>query len=204
MLHIIISTNLEDRISKREKLLSGQDPIFLDDMVADFLALEHYAFPSLFSLAKPVIHGRYIIEQYADQINKELLATLVVSPTIFVLEEKSVGSVLIKTLEKAGAFVQQDKPIKAQVKQSNIFNVTNVITSSSKKDRWLSYRKALEEHAVEAIMGILYWKLRSLIETSAKKKVFQDTYTAFMRAHKESWQKGFPLELAIEKAILEQ
>ncbi len=204
MLHIIISTDVQDRISKRKKLFSGGEMILLDDMTADFSALEQYAFPSLFSLAKPVVHGRYLIEAYADQIKKELLETLVKSPTLFILEERSLGTPVLKVLEKSGAIVQNEKPPKAQAKQTTIFSVTNALTASSKKDRWLSYRRALEEHAVEAIMGILYWKLRSLIESSSKKKVFQDTYTALMQAHKKSWQKGFPLELAIEKAILEQ
>lgn len=204
MLHIIISSDIKERISKRKKLLLSEEPIALDDITADFSSLENYAFPSLFSLSKPVIHGKYLIEIYGDQIRKELLGILVNSPTLFVLEERFVATPTLKILEKSGAIVTKDKPIKPESKQANIFNVTNAITSSSKKDRWLSYRKALEEHSVESIMGVLYWKLKSLIETSPKKKVFQDIYTAFMQAHKQSWQKGFPLELAIEKAILEQ
>lgn len=206
MLHVIISTDVDGRISKRKKLLNKDhaEPIILDDMNSDFLSLEQYAFPSLFSLAKPVVQGRYLIEQYTDQINKEILETLVSSSTFFILEERSLSTATLKILEKTGAVIANDKPIKNQAKQTNIFSVTNAVTSSTKKDRWLSYRKALEEHPVEAIMGILYWKLRSLIDSSSKGKKFQDIYTALMQAHKKSWQKGFPLELAIEKAILEQ
>lgn len=204
MLHIIISTDVDGRISKRKKLTLTDEVISLDDMSADFLTLENYAFPSLFSLSKPVVHGKYLIEIYPDQIKKELLETLVSSPTLFILEERFIGAPILKILEKFGAIITKDKPTKLESKKTNIFDVTNVVTSSSKKDRWLSYRKALEEHPIEAIMGILYWKLKSLIETSPKKKSFQDIYTAFMEAHKQSWQKGFPLELAIEKAILKQ
>jgi hypothetical protein len=203
MLQIIVSSSTDERISKRKKLLgTNEEVIFIDDMNADISVLQNYAFPSLFSVSIPVVHGRYLIEQYSDQLTKELLNTLVSSPTFFLLEEKSIPTTFLKTLEKSGVIVHQEKTVKSTKEQSNIFNVTTVITSSSKKDRWLSYQRAVEEHAIEAVMGILYWKLRSLIEISPKNKTYKDMYSAFMEAHKKSWQKGFPLELAIEKAIL--
>lgn len=205
MLQIIINTNTDDRILKRDKILTDKiDLIFLDDMNADISALENYAFPSLFTTSAPVVHGRYLIEQYSEQLDNELIKTLILSPTFFLLEERAVASALIKTLEKSGAIVHLEKPAKSTKAQSNIFNVTAVVTSASKKDKWLSYQKAIEEHAVEAVMGIIYWKLRSLIDASPKNQSYKNMYTAFMKAHKRSWQRGFPLELAIEKAILEQ
>jgi hypothetical protein len=210
MIQIIIGADVETRIKKRNNLLlkisptGGDDVIFLDDMSADIALLERYAFPSLFSISSPVVYARYLLEQYQDQLTKELLKTLVASPTFFLLEERSVPAVFLKNLEKAGAIIHLDKPVKSLPKQTTIFNVTNAITSKSKKDRWLSYRKALEEHPVEAIIGILYWKLRQLIEGSPKNQDFKIMYSAFMKAHKTAWQKGFPLELAIEKVILEQ
>lgn len=213
MLQVIINLDTKARIKKRNDVLGQKtksfiltdgDIISLDDMTTDISGLENYAFPSLFSIVTPVVHGKYLLEQFADQLTKELLSTLVDSPTFFLLEERSLPAVFLKTLEKSGAIVHIEKPIKTISNQSNIFNVTNSITSPSKKDRWLSYRKSLEEHAVEAVMGILYWKLRSLIESSSKNKNYKNIYTSFMKAHKNAWQKGFPLELAIEKVILEQ
>ncbi len=210
MLQIIIGADVETRIKKRNNLLEKISPagedyvIFLDDMNADISFLEQYAFPSLFSVASPVVHARHLLEQYQDQLNKELLKTLVASPTFFLLEERSLPSPFLKILEKEGVIVHLDKPVKSVAKQTTIFNVTNAITSKSKKDRWLSYRKSLEEHPVEAIIGILYWKLRQLIEGSPKNQEFKVMYSAFMKAHKTAWQKGFPMELAIEKVILER
>ncbi len=205
MLQIIISANIEDRILKRNKLFgTSEEVIFIDDVNADISVLQNYAFPSLFSTSVPVVHGRYLIEQNTDQLTKELLNTLITSPTFFLLEERSIPAVFLKTLEKSGAIVHQEKITKPAKEQSNIFSVTNVITSSSKKDKWLSYQKAINEHAIEAVMGILYWKLRSLIEATPKNQTYKDMYSAFMKAHKNSWQKGFPLELAIEKTILNQ
>ncbi len=206
MLQIIIGTDVEARIKKRNTLLAKDidDVIFLDDMNCDISLLEQYAFPSLFSLSSPVVHARYLLEQNEDQLNRELLKTLIASPTFFLLEERSLPISFLKTLEKAGVIVHLDKPEKSLAKQTTIWGVTNAITSKSKKDRWLAYRKTLEEHPVEAIVGILYWKLRQLIEAAPKNQAFKNMYSAFMKAHKTAWQKGFPLELAIEKVILEQ
>jgi hypothetical protein len=205
MLHIIVSADTSNRIEKRNKLLinKNQEVISLDDMSADISLLEQYAFPSLFSIVTPVVHGKHLIEQYQEQLNIKLLKLLVASPTFFLLEERAIGATFLKILEKAGVTVHQDKPTRALAKKATIFNVTAAITSTSKKDKWLSYRKALEEHSVEAIIGILYWKLRSLLEKNPKDQVLKDRYTSFMKAHKEAWQKGFPLELAVEKVILE-
>jgi hypothetical protein len=208
MLQIIINLNVDVRKKQRDLLLNKnikvvEDIIFLDDTNSDVSILQQYAFPSLFSSSIPVVHGRFLLEKNSDLLTKELLEILLTSPTFFLLEERSLPTAFLKTLEKSGVIVHNEKPIKSISKQTTIFNVASVITSQSKKDKWLSYRKALEEHPVEAIMGILYWKLRSLIDNSPKNKIFKDMYSSFMKAHKTAWQKGFPLELAIEKAILE-
>lgn len=206
MLHIIIGTNIKNRIDKRNKLLEKRtgDIIVLDDMSSDFAGLEKYAFPSLFSVGVPVVHAKDLLGEFSEQLTKELLVTLVNSPTFFILEERALGSNIIKTLEKSGVLVHQEALVKTKSPQTNIFAVTNAVTAKSKKDRWLAYRMALNEHSVEAIAGVLYWKLRSLIEASPKNQIFKNTYTLFMKAQKNSWQKGFSLELAIERAILEQ
>ena len=208
MLQIIINLNVDVRKKQRDLLLNKntnvlEDIFFLDDMNSDVTALQRYAFPSLFSASVPVVHARFLLEKNSDLLTKELLETLVNSPTFFLLEESSLSTPFLKNLEKSGVIVHNEKPIKSIAKQTTIFNVTNVITSQSKKDKWLSYQKALEEHPVEAIMGILYWKLRSLIDNSPKNETLKDMYSSFMKAHKTAWQKGFPLELAIERAILE-
>ena len=81
--------------------------------------------------------------------------------------------------------------------------MTNALTAPNKKDRWLAYQASRQEHSAEALIGILYWKLRQLVESGSNKKHFLDLYKALMLAQKDSWQKGFELDLAIEKVILE-
>lgn len=207
MIEVIISTDLALRTKKRHELLSKYrgEIIPLDDMTASIATLEGYAYPSLFSSEMPIVHGIYILEEHGESLTKHLLGTLVASPTIFLFEEKTLPAALIKTLEKEGVTIHHFKEVKAVAKQSTIFAVTNALTAPNKKERWLAYQKATQEHAAEALIGILYWKLRQLIEKPGPTvSHYKAVYRALMDAHKQSWQRGTPLSMAIEKVILEQ
>lgn len=206
MLYIIVSSDSETRIKKRASIFSELtgEPISIDDATSSLVGLEEYIYPSLFSIGVPVVHGKYLIGEYAADLTKELLQKLVASPTVFVLEEQAISTPLIKTIEKEGATVYREDAVKQLPKPNTIFGVTNAITAPHKKDRWLAYISAKNEHAPEALIGILYWKLRDLIEKAGTKNSFYKTmYTKLIHAHKDAWQKGFPLSLAIEKVILE-
>lgn len=206
MLTIIIGVDSEARTNKRESILAkhNAEVVAVDDMMSSISELEQYLYPSLFSLSIPIIHGKYLLEEYTEQLTKDLLQKLVISPTVFILEERALAAAIIKTIEKEGGTIFHDKGNKQAVKPNTIFSVTNALTATSKKDRWLAYRTARNEHAPEALIGILYWKLRDLIEKSgARGSAYKTMYTALMKAHKQAWQKGFALDVAIEKVILE-
>lgn len=206
MLTIIIGADSEVRTNKRESILAkhGAEVVAVDDMMSSISELEQYLYPSLFSLTTPVVHGKFLFEEYAEQLTKELLQKLVLSPTVFILEERALAMAVIKTIEKEGGVIFHDRGNKQLAKPNTIFTVTNALTATSKKDRWLAYRTARSEHAPEALIGILYWKLRDLIEKSgARGSAFKSMYSSLMKAHKEAWQKGFALDVAIEKVILE-
>jgi hypothetical protein len=57
-------------------------------------------------------------------------------------------------------------------------------------------------HAPEAILGILYWKLRDLITKGRNAVQYQEQYRALLSAHAKAWEQGVPIALAIEKVIL--
>ncbi|MCC7436362.1 hypothetical protein IT402_00590 [Candidatus Nomurabacteria bacterium] len=205
MLQVIISADFDLREQKRKKEISKYktEPIYIDDTSHSFSSLQSFLYPSLFSEESPVVHAKYLLEEFSDEITKEILTSLVSSPTIFILEERNVPVSFIKNIEKQGGTVYELKTEKKSLKKSDIFSVTGAITSPNKKDRWLAYRNALEENPAEALIGILYWKLKDIIsKPGPKNSYFREVYRDLMLAHKDSWQKGFPLELAIEKTIL--
>lgn len=205
MIEVIVSANKDWRNKQKEKILSKNsgEAIYLDDSKATLLDLKEYAFPSLFSIGTPLVFSSFLLDEYEKDISSNLLKTLISSPTVFVFEEISLSKTAIKILEKEGAIVWQQKEEKKTPKPNTIFSVANALTAQNKKDRWLAYQASRKEHSAEALIGILYWKLRQLIDSGSNKKHFLSLYRDLMLAHKEAWQKGFPLDLAIEKVILE-
>ena len=75
-----------------------------------------------------------------------------------------------------------------------------------KKSKWLLYQSAIDEYGIESIIGILYWKIKDLISKNVKNeeqyKYYKDFYSNMLNAHKNAWQKNIPLEVMIEKVIL--
>ncbi len=203
MLSVIVGEHIDDRKKKRAALLGEQDVITLDDATSTFELLESYVYPSLFSQTTPVVHAKYLLETVSPDVYTTLIPKLVQSPTVFVLEEYSIGAPLKKMLEKGGATIHHNTQAARSKKPDTIFSVTRAITAQTKKERWLAYHEALATHAPEAILGILYWKLRQLIEASPKQKItYAPMYSALIHAQKDAWQHGYPLSLAIEKVIL--
>lgn len=204
MIEIILSESFEERSKKKSSIVSSHkgEIIVIDRDDFHFDLLEDYAYPSLFVTTNFLVYSKYLLGSSTD-LRKELIKVLVSSPTLFVLEERKISANILKSLEKEGAIVHSFKNQKAINKKNNIFSVTNAITAPLKKDRWLAFQKSLQEHSAEALIGILYWKLKSLIDENKSSEKFKDFYTRLMVAQKQSWQKGTPLSLAIEKVILE-
>lgn len=205
MLHIIVSESLEARKEKRGALLSGALPdVALDDSSASFDDLLSYAFPSLFFLANPFVHAKFLFEKKEAPILPETIQTLVSSPTIFILEERLVPASEKKLFEKHGAYIYEYKSNAQKKDEGNIFSITGVITLSNKKDRWMLFQKHMQEHSAEALIGILFWKLKQLLETSSPKALYyKKFYTLLMQAQQTAWKGNTPLALLIEKVILE-
>lgn len=207
---IILISSLEKsfRKNKIEEIIKStpdSEVIFFDDTYGTATDLEQYMFPSLFTISMPIVHSKFLANDNPALFTTTFIKKLMSSPTTFLFEEFEVPSTLVNNIKKSGAVVHVDEK-KAEKKESNIFSVTNIITNKDKKSRWLAYQKAIGEYEIESIIGILYWKLKDSIIKSRKadeKKYFQNLYTKFLHAHKDAWQRGTPLDLSIEKVILE-
>ncbi len=206
MLHIIVGPTLELRKEKRAALVSIEKEavIFVDDTDTSFEELVRFAFPSLFAVGIPIVHGKFLLEKKEQEIRQETIQTLVASPTVFVLEESGISAPQKKLFEKHGARVYEYQYEKKQKEEATIFAITAALTMTSKKDRWLLFQKCIAEHAPEALVGILFWKLRQLLDRPSKQTVhYQQLYTRLMHAQQRAWQRGVPLALLIEKVLLE-
>lgn len=180
-----------------------REVIMYDDTHGSLTDLEQYIYPSLFSLSTPVLHLKFTLDSQAAQLTTELIKKLLASPTIFIFEEFALPAPLVTTLKKQGVVIHIDQKVKGIKKEGDIFAVMKVFTAPDKKTRWMIYRQALVLHPIEALIGIMYWKVKDLVHKNPKDKAqYQKLYTSLLRAHATAWSTGAPLELLIEKVIL--
>ena len=178
------------------------DSIMLDDTTAAIIDLEQYAYPSLFSMTVPIVHARFMLGA-KQEIIADMVKKLVASPTVFVLEDFSLLAAQTAVFKKHGAIIHAE-PKRAAAAKPNMFALVEGVLLKNKKERWIAYQGVVRDHAIEAVLGILYWKVRDLLQKDTRNnQQWSALYTALLRAHANAWLKGIPLSLAIEKVLLE-
>jgi hypothetical protein len=206
MIIVILSDQYDTRKATLADVLApyGEAEILqYDDTSGTVRDLEQFAYPSLFNTGPSIVRATYILESSTDVCTASFIATLVASPTIFVFEEQALPAAFVAVLKKGGALIYATPKQKVVKKEADIFVVTKALTASDKKSRWLIYRAALGDHPVEALVGIMYWKLKDLIAKDPSHSGYRDLYTKLITAHARAWQSGAPLEVAIEKVLLQ-
>ncbi|MDB5254884.1 MAG: hypothetical protein JWL92_260 [Candidatus Nomurabacteria bacterium] len=206
MLIIVVADTKPFRTEKIGTILSTysiDDIIVLDDTLSTIADLEQYLYPSLFTITAPLVHARFILDTKEKDLTPVLLKKLMASPTTFLFEELALSKPFVTSLKKQGIEVHTAEPQKIPAAKNNLFGVTNLVTMSSKKDRWMAYQTAIAQYPIEAILGMLYWKVRDLVlkEKDANGQ-YHTLYTKLLEAHATAWQEGTPLALAIEKTLL--
>lgn len=208
MIIFVIGDNKAFRKKSIEDVTSSlgeSEQIILDDTLVTIPDLEQYLYPSLFTIAAPIIHIKFLLDTDQAELHAERMKKLMTSPTVFVFEELTLPAAILTAAKKHGAIIHTAPKQKASPKQDTLFSVTNALTAKDKKARWLAFRDAMEKHSIESVIGILYWKAREL---AAKKGAEQPRhrllYQTLLQAHAKAWQTGAPLELLIEKVILTQ
>ncbi len=191
------------RIGDVMKQHSGGEVIIIDDTLATIADLEQYLYPSLFTFGTPIVHMRFMLEAREKDLTPTLVKKLLASPTMFLFEELSLSKSLLTSMKKLGADIHEQASTSNASAKSNLFGVTSLITMRNKKDRWLAYQQAISHYPIEAILGMLYWKIRDMaIKEKDSQGTYHTLYTAMLVAHAQAWQQGTPLALAIEKVLL--
>ncbi|HTH93107.1 MAG TPA: hypothetical protein VL576_01320 [Candidatus Paceibacterota bacterium] len=206
MLTIITSQSKPFRKKHLEELLDQYAPtdvITFDDIVLSIADLEQYVFPSLFNSDTTFIHAQFVLDTKEKDLTAELMKKLIASPSVFVFEELGLSKPFLTAAKKQGAIVHADEKEKAPVKKENLFGVTSLL-SLPKKDRWMAYQNAIAQYPIEAILGMLYWKVRDLaLKEKSNNGPYHLLYTSMIEAHANAWVHGTPLVLAIEKVLLQ-
>ena len=187
-----------------------QEGVFsvFDDTMTSFDELESFAYPSLFETSAPIIWGKFLLDkEKEDGIPADKIKVLAKSNTIFIIEEFAVAADTKKLFEKHGAHIFVQKKIPKGKEGGAIFSIVETLIDGDKKTRWLAYQKALaQEFVPEALIGIMYWKLRQLIgyARGEKRDRYIALYRTYINAHSAAWKQGTPMVLVIEKILLQE
>ncbi len=203
MLVVIVSDIKTFRKEHIEALCGTEsEVVLLDDTLSNTLDLEHYLYPSLFTVGMPVVHARFMLENNIADMTAGFAKRLAASPTVFLFEELTLPAPVVTMLKKHGALVHSQAAPKATQKGNDLFALASAIITTNKKDAWMNFQTALAREPVEALLGIMYWKVRDLM-IKTKKEEYKTLYEQLLRAHAKAWQTNTPLELMIEKVLLQ-
>lgn len=213
MIHVVVSNDPILRAQGSDthiKTLGVDDVLVIDDSTHTLADLETYSYPSLFDAPRAIVASFLIGSTKAKETGSSVksadlpldtLKKLAASPVPFVLREVALTAPQKKILERAGATIAITDGTPARAPQKNLFmDVAALCTTTNKKDRWLAYHAIIADERPEAIIGIMYWKLRDLVQK--KGVVYKNFYDALITAHSQAWIQGTPLALAIEKVLL--
>ena len=191
------------RITELLKQYEGSEVIMLDDTLTSIAELEQYLYPSLFTPVAPLVHTRFILDAKEKELTPVLIKKLLASPTIFLFEELTLSKPFVTSLKKMGVEMHVDDAKKQVAAKDSLFSVTGLIAMQNKKDRWMAYQQAITQYPIEAILGMLYWKVRDMMMKEKNNDgSYHVLYTKLLEAHMQAWQQGTPLALAIEKILL--
>jgi len=205
MLVVVVSDTKEFRRKHMETFATGEtEVVVLDDSMSSIADLEQYVYPSLFSTSATFVHVQFMLEQTFVDMTPVMAKKLIASPTIFFFEEFALPASSVTVLKKYGAVTHVETPVKGGKKGNDMFALASSIITPNKKDAWMNYQKALSLQPVEALLGIMYWKVRDImLKNPRTKEQYKELYTNLLKAHAKAWQTGTPLELMIEKVLLQ-
>jgi len=214
MLCVVVGQTKEYRKAVIEKICkkvvsSSEALISISDNDGDITLLREFMYPSLFSLHTPVVHARYILS--VSEVTKKVLEELHMSPTVFLLEELSLlaeQKKMLKALIGDALSVEEKKESASRrTKQGgpSPFAFIDTIEKKGKKEVWIAYNELLSHGPIESALGMLLWGLRKLALRKGKdQELFRALYTNVMDAYASARAHNTPLELAIEKVLLQR
>jgi len=205
MLVVVVSDTKIVRKEHIAKLVTSEsEVVILDDTLSSVQDLEQYLYPSLFSVNTAIVHGQFMLEAAMAEMTAVFAKKLIASPTVFIFEEFSLPTPAMTLLKKYGAIVHFHKEGAVVKKGGDLFALASAIITPNKKDAWMNFQKALTQQPVEALLGIIYWKVRDMmLKNPRMKETYATLYTNLLKAHARAWQTNTPLELMIEKVLLQ-
>ncbi len=176
MIYFYYGTDIDKTIKKSHELIDSlrkkkPDAGFfkLDSEHFDSAMLEEYiGGQGLFSNKYIIFLDRLCEKKEVKEEFVEKLKEIATSENIFIILEGKIDKATATKIEK-----KAEKIVKIDIAETekafdkggnNAFALADAIGKRSKKEAWMLYRKAIDEgEAPEALHGMVFWKIKSLI-----------------------------------------
>lgn len=177
MIYFIHGTDIDKARSKAHDLIASlqkkkPDASFFKMDVEHFdeqIISEYTGGQGLFENKYIVLLDRIFSEKYTKELVLEKMKEIGESKNIFIILEGKLDKATIakieKKAEKTQEFVLEEKKVKEFY---NAFALADAFAKRDKKNLWVLYRKAIDKgEAPEALHGMLFWKVKSMILASS-------------------------------------
>ncbi len=164
MIHILVggdtknkSNYIKDLTSNRENVFLGENNINKDSIMSCCYGIDLFNNPLFIVLENILSEGEI-------NFSTEELVRIKESNTLFIFKEDKLLIVLQNKYKKYGEIkIFEEKKI-IQVPKFNVFSITDAFANKNKILAWTLYNKAIVEGIEgEAIAGILFWKIKTML-----------------------------------------
>jgi hypothetical protein len=164
MIYILFGNDTKKINSYLKKLTENKETIYLSQAIASKETINEYAQNiSLFG-ESPIIIIENLLSKSEFSLSPKELSSLKDSPTIFILLEDKL---LVADERKYKKYATIEKIETKEIKKApkiNTFAIADAFGQGNKIETWFLYRQAIEAGVEpEAISGIIFWKIKSMI-----------------------------------------
>ncbi len=168
MIYIFVGNDIKKKNERTRKIVGEQEFIKVPSKeISEDLILNQAESTSLFGEFPVFIFDNILYEQKIS-LSKENLQIIKNSRNIFIFLEDKLTSLEQKKYAKYADIEIFEEKIQKLLPKVNTFSIADSFSRRDKISTWTLYIEALENTDPEAIAGILFWKIKSMILTGNK------------------------------------
>lgn len=201
MFYLITGKDFKKRLAKKNQLLralhkkrAGSEVFSLEpDGFEEGTLEELLSSQGLFESKHIVVGDGLFRDAETKEVMMKYLEDLKNSPNVFLFLEEKLNK---KPLEKISEYAQEvflvgDGGEKNEIKP-NHFTLADALGGRDKSGLWVEYQKALKEGALpEALHGILFWQVKTIILTKRAKSAGEAGVSPFPFQKAQRFAKNF-------------
>lgn len=169
MIYILSGNDIKKKRAYRDTLTKNLEVISLPSHeIEKGVFLQHAGGVSLFGEVRAIIADNVLVKGEVVFTTEEL-SQLKDSPTCFIFLEDKLLVADERKYKKYADIVRFDQKIQPKSQPINTFAIADAFGSRDKIKAWVLYREAIDMGVEpEAISGILFWKIKTLLLNGTK------------------------------------